>query len=180
MPLDVKSAVADALMEMITRRGADKITVKDLVEACGISRQTFYYHFRDITDVVEWAAHRAGERILEESLRAQSPQEALRQFVGFTADSWLLIQRLLCSQRRDAMERIMLQSVRGYLQDLMERRQGGPALSREDWEAMLDFYACGVTGLLLKHCGRRDLDQAQLADQICRLLSEQRLHPPKT
>ena len=62
MPLDVKSAVADALMEMITRRGADKITVKDLVEACGISRQTFYYHFRDITDVVEWAARRAGER----------------------------------------------------------------------------------------------------------------------
>ena len=87
MPLDVKSAVADALMEMITRRGADKITVKDLVEACGISRQTFYYHFRDITDVVEWAARRAGERILEESLRAQSPQEALRQFVGFTAAS---------------------------------------------------------------------------------------------
>ena len=180
MPLDVKSAVAAALAEMIKHRSADKITVKDLVEECGISRQTFYYHFRDITDVMEWAAQQAGQRVLAESLQAASPQEALGRFVSFTVESWPLIRRMLASQRRDAMERIMLQSVRGYLQDLMERRQGGPALSREDWEAMLDFYACGVTGLLLKHCGRRDLDQAQLADQICRLLSEQMLHPPKT
>ena len=177
MPLDVKSAVADALMDMLTRRGADKITVKDLVEACGISRQTFYYHFRDITDVVEWAARRAGERILAESLQAAVPQEALGRFVSFTVESWHLIRRLLTSQRRDAMERIMLQSVRGYLEDLLSRRQGGPALNREDWEAMLDFYACGVTGLLLKNCGRQDLDQARLADQLYRLLSERMLHP---
>ena len=177
MPLDVKSAVADALMDMLTRRGADKITVKDLVEACGISRQTFYYHFRDIVDVMEWAARRAGERILAESLQAAAPQEALGRFVSFTVESWHLIRRLLTSQRRDAMERIMLQSVRGYLEDLLSRRQGGPALNREDWEAMLDFYACGVTGLLLKNCGRQDLDQARLADQLYRLLSERMLHP---
>ena len=53
MPLDVKAAVADALLELIRRKDADKITVKDLVEVCGISRQTFYYHFKDIVDVVE-------------------------------------------------------------------------------------------------------------------------------
>ena len=41
MPLDVKAAVADALLELIRRKDADKITVKDLVEVCGISRQTF-------------------------------------------------------------------------------------------------------------------------------------------
>ena len=52
MPLDVKAAVADALLELIRRKDADKITVKDLVEVCGISRQTFYYHFKDIVDVV--------------------------------------------------------------------------------------------------------------------------------
>ena len=174
---DMKKQIADTFSGLLEKENIDKITVTRLIEECHISRQTFYYHFRDITDVVEWAARRAGERILEESRRAQSPQEALRQFVGFSADSWLLIPRLLCSQRRDAMERIMLQSVRGYLEDLLSRRQGGPALNREDWEAMLDFYACGVTGLLLKNCGRQDLDQARLADQLYRLLSERMLHP---
>ena len=48
VPLDVKAAVADALLELIRRKDADKITVKDLVEVCGISRQTFYYHLRTL------------------------------------------------------------------------------------------------------------------------------------
>ena len=177
MPLDVKSAVASALAEMMKHRSVDKITVKDLVEACGISRQTFYYHFRDITDVVEWAAQQAGQRVLAESLQANTPQAAVQRFVSFTVESWPLIQRMLSSQRRDAMERIMLQSVRGYLEDLMAQRQDGPALNREDWETTLDFYACGVIGLLLKNCCRRDLDQGRLADQLYRLLSERMLHP---
>ena len=179
MPLDVKAAVAGAFLELVRRKSADKITAQDLVEACGISRQTFYYHFRDIVDVMEWAARQAGERILEKSLQALSPQEALETFVSFTVESWYLIERMLSSQRRDAMERIMVRSVRGYLEDLLSRRQGGPALVREDWETTLDFYAFGVTGLLLKNCGRRDLDQRRLADQLYRLLSERMLHPQK-
>lgn len=73
MPLDVKAAVADALLELIRRKDADKITVKDLVEVCGISRQTFYYHFKDIVDVVEWAAQQGVQRLVRESLNAAPP-----------------------------------------------------------------------------------------------------------
>ena len=180
MPLDVKAAVAGAFLELIRHKSVDKITVKDLVEVCGISRQTFYYHFRDIVDVMEWSARQIGQQVLAQSLRAATAQEALEGFVRFTADAWDLIRRLLNSQRREIMERIMLQSTRGYLEELMRSRQEGAALSREDWDATLDFYACGVTGLLLKNCGRGDLDQKSLADQLRRLLTEQMLHPEKS
>ena len=100
MPLDVKAAVADALLELIRRKDADKITVKDLVEVCGISRQTFYYHFKDIVDVVEWAAQQGVQRLVRESLNAATPQEALGVFVDFAVESQPLVQRLLNSQRR--------------------------------------------------------------------------------
>lgn len=83
MPLDVKTAVADAFQELLARKDVDKITVKDLVEACGISRQTFYYHFRDIVDVMEWKARREMERLLPEHLKAASPREAMGRFVDF-------------------------------------------------------------------------------------------------
>ena len=107
MPLDVKAAVADALLELIRRKDADKITVKDLVEVCGISRQTFYYHFKDIVDVVEWAAQQGVQRLVRESLNAATPQEALGVFVDFAVESQPLVQRLLNSQRREAIERII-------------------------------------------------------------------------
>ena len=152
MPLDVKAAVADALLELIRRKDADKITVKDLVEVCGISRQTFYYHFKDIVDVVEWAAQQGVQRLVRESLNAATPQEALGVFVDFAVESQPLVQRLLNSQRREAIERIMVDATRTY----------------------------GMTGLLLENCRQRDLDRQELADQLFRLLSGEMVRPPET
>ena len=171
MPLDVKAAVADALLELIRRKDADKITVKDLVEVCGISRQTFYYHFKDIVDVVEWAAQQGVQRLVRKSLNAATPREALGVFVDFAVESQPLVQRLLNSQRREAMERIMVDATRTYLADSLRERRGTPALRAGDWKIALDFYAYGMTGLLLENCRQRDLDRQELADQLFRLLS---------
>lgn len=49
-----KRALAEALKKMMEKKLLSKITVTDLAEACGINRHTFYYHFRDIYDLVEW------------------------------------------------------------------------------------------------------------------------------
>ena len=50
MPVQVKPMIAEAFIRLSKQKNIDKITVKDLVEACGISRQTFYYHFQDILE----------------------------------------------------------------------------------------------------------------------------------
>lgn len=179
VPLDVKAAVADALLELIRRKDADKITVKDLVEVCGISRQTFYYHFKDIVDVVEWAAQQGVQRLVRKSLNAATPREALGVFVDFAVESQPLVQRLLNSQRREAMERIMVDATRTYLADSLRERRGTPALRAGDWKIALDFYAYGMTGLLLENCRQRDLDRQELADQLFRLLSGEMVRPPE-
>ena len=175
-----QAAVADALLELIRRKDADKITVKDLVEVCGISRQTFYYHFKDIVDVVEWAAQQGVQRLVRESLNAATPQEALGVFVDFAVESQPLVQRLLNSQRREAIERIMVDATRTYLADSLRERRGTPALRAGDWKIALDFYAYGMTGLLLENCRQRDLDRQELADQLFRLLSGEMVRPPET
>lgn len=46
MQADVKRQIADKLLELLEKKSLEKITVKELVTLCGISRQTFYYHLR--------------------------------------------------------------------------------------------------------------------------------------
>ena len=53
---DMKILIAEAFIDLLEKESIDKITVKQLIEECHISRQTFYYHFRDIMDVLEWAS----------------------------------------------------------------------------------------------------------------------------
>ena len=54
MATSTKKALADALKKMMVIKPIDRITVNDLVETCGVSRQTFYYHFDDVYDLLEW------------------------------------------------------------------------------------------------------------------------------
>jgi AcrR family transcriptional regulator len=51
-----KEQILASLVELLEKKQLDDITVTELVEHCGISRQAFYYHFSDIFGVVEWAA----------------------------------------------------------------------------------------------------------------------------
>ena len=45
---------SNPMKHLLLKKPLDKITINDLTTDCGISRMTFYYHFKDIYDLVEW------------------------------------------------------------------------------------------------------------------------------
>lgn len=54
MPKDTKKQLSEAYLELLAEGGHQVATVKDVVNRAGVSRMTFYYHFQDIYDLVEW------------------------------------------------------------------------------------------------------------------------------
>ena len=54
MALMTQRAFGNALVRLLQQRPLSKITVNDIVEECGVARQTFYYHFQDIYDLLQW------------------------------------------------------------------------------------------------------------------------------
>ena len=63
MSKETKQLIAETFVELSRQKSIDKVTVKDVVEACHVSRQTFYYHFQDLTDVMEWMLRQTTEQI---------------------------------------------------------------------------------------------------------------------
>ena len=49
-----KRALEASLKKLVKTKPLNKITVSDITDDCGINRMTFYYHFKDIYDLVEW------------------------------------------------------------------------------------------------------------------------------
>ena len=64
-----KRALEQSLKNLLQQKPLSKITISDITEDCGISRMTFYYHFKDIYDLVEWAC-------AEDAARAKKNAEA--------------------------------------------------------------------------------------------------------
>ena len=58
MPNATKAALEESLKRLLLKKPLDKITITDLTTDCGISRMAFYYHFKDIYDLVEWSVRR--------------------------------------------------------------------------------------------------------------------------
>ena len=83
MPIDMKAAICRSASELLTKKRTKKLTVKDIVEECGITRQTFYYHFQDMDEVLEWTILEKSKQMLEQSIQAEEPEKALRVFVSF-------------------------------------------------------------------------------------------------
>ena len=49
-----KSALADAMKKLMVCKSFAKISISDLCEECGLNRKSFYYHFKDKYDLVNW------------------------------------------------------------------------------------------------------------------------------
>lgn len=173
MPLHMKDNIAEAARKLLMEKNVKKLTVKDIVEECQITRQTFYYHFQDIMDVVEWQQKRVLAQGIARSLAAPDPQSAIRSLVreGLENQDW--VDRLMASRRRAEIERLLVRTMSDYLAQMMLRRAPDRMLSAADADAVLCFYASGVVGLMLDGLHRRDTDPDALADRIYRLLSAQ-------
>lgn len=52
-----KRALAGTLRELMRQEPFGKISVGDICESCGMNRKSFYYHFRDKYDLVNWIFH---------------------------------------------------------------------------------------------------------------------------
>ena len=172
MPLNMKSTIANAFMTLSKTKDVDKITVTDLVKACHISRQTFYYHFQDILEVIEWSVQQVFQEILARRMDTDAPEDTLRTFIESSSEADVLLKKLLHSQRREQIEAILVNAVRSYLQEVLNRQELKSDLPLADAKIMLDFCTYGIVGLLLENCGKKSLDKEKMANQMVRLISK--------
>lgn len=49
-----KNALADALKGLMMEKNFEKISVSDICDRCNMNRKSFYYHFRDKYDLLNW------------------------------------------------------------------------------------------------------------------------------
>lgn len=171
MAIDTKQMITDKLFELLNREKPENITVKRLVEECGISRQTFYYHFQDIIDVMEHGCEQAMNMAFENSMKAATPREAITAFIVEAVKHRAEITHLLSSRYSHELAQILQKAIRGYIRNVFGTMFPNSTLSVADTEVALDFFTGGITGLILGNYAKRDLDTGALADQIYRLLS---------
>lgn len=151
-----KKAIAEAFLQAAQQKPIDKVTVKDVVGICGITRQTFYYHFQDLLEVLEWLMAQRVESLLAETLAAKTPKEAIRVMLSTIEGKPDFVVQLMASRKREEAERIFFDAARTYFAELLRRSDSQPQIRyASDLETALTFYSSAIVGVLIDAAANR-------------------------
>ena len=160
-----KIALEASLKELLKKKPFDKITIADLTEDCGISRMAFYYHFKDIYDLVEWACVEDGKKALRDKKTYDTWQEGFAQIFEAVLENKPFIMNVYHSVRREKIESFLYKLTYQLIADVVEFDEKDTLLSEIVSEAADNVMAlCDLRDIRLSIDEGSDKDACIHAD----------------
>jgi len=143
MPNFTRRAIKESFLKLLNQRPLNQITVKDIVEDCGINRNSFYYHFSDLPALVEEIMAEQVSAMVKNHPTVDSVQEGSDAIVEFV----MHIYHIYNSVSRDVFERHLMEVCRyvvtTYLDGMLEE------VEEADRDAILRFHRCACFGSVI-------------------------------
>lgn len=144
-----KKAIVETFLELLKEHSLDKITVKDIVEKCGINRNTFYYYYRDIYDLIDDVFDIETKKVLEDEKQYESWYEELLRVVLFVVENRPAILHIYDSKSRDVLEKYLFAICDKLIRNYVEQQVQGMEVSDKEKEFVITFYGYSLVGMTL-------------------------------
>ena len=140
-----KRALEASLKKLLLRKPLNKITINDITEDCGVNRMTFYYHFKDIYDLVDWILVEDATEALEGHQDFETWSDAFRDMLEKVQANRVLVLNVYRSISREQVEQYLYKMLDPLLRMFVEREN--IPVQEEDKQFIIDFYKYGFVGM---------------------------------
>ena len=166
-----KRALEDSLKHLLLKKPLNKITINDIAEDCGINRMTFYYHFKDIYDLVEWCCEEDAARALAGQKTYDTWQQGFLQIFEAVLDNKPFILNVYHSVSREQVELYLYKLTYDLLEGVVEEQARGMSVRPEDKAFIATLYKYMFVGLMLDWI-KDDMreDPRQIVDRLAKLI----------
>ncbi len=156
-----QKTIIETTMHLVEQKTVKKITVRDIVEACGITRNTFYYYFHDIYEVLEYALASGFERIGNEN-------EKIENFLGATFRFCVKYQKVLYNLYHSVGYESLADYLKKQLRPHLLRYLQATRTTVENEKLLCVLYEEALVGTLMRWiCNpRRTTDEAVIQNAI--------------
>ncbi|WP_400223718.1 TetR/AcrR family transcriptional regulator C-terminal domain-containing protein [Methanomethylophilus alvi] len=143
-----KQALIASFKKLLETEPFDKITISDITNDCGLSRQTFYYHFRDIFDMIRWIYNSESLNEIGGRGRYGTWQDKIRELFDYTLNNKSLILGTFNSKcRNDLVGYYMDVSIR-KISDIVEMKSDGD-IAEKDKKFIASVYTYAFVGIMV-------------------------------
>jgi len=143
-----KLHMAENLQALMLEKPINKITIKELTSRCKINRQTFYYHFCDIYDLLEWLLKNRLKSITTNIENFDSWQEAGIYLLDYLCDNRPLVLSTLNSLSRNSVHNLIHDEIFKLASKFVHEIAGDIKLSEDAFKHIIHFFCITFTALL--------------------------------
>ncbi len=144
-----KRALEQSLKNLLLKKPLTKITINDIAQDCGINRMTFYYHFNDIYDLVEWSCLEDARKALEEKKTYDTWQQGFLQIFEAVQKNKPFVTNVYRCVHREQVEKYLKPLVDNLLLGVINEEAGQIAVREEDKKFIAQVYSYIFIGLML-------------------------------
>lgn len=143
-----EKAIAASFKHLLQKKSLNKITISDIANDCGINRMTFYYHFRDVYDLIEWICDEDCKTALEGNRGLENWTQALENFINVLYEDRAFIMSAFHSVEREKIDEYLHRVISEILTTFIDSLESSKNVSAEDRQFIADYYTYAFAGLL--------------------------------
>ncbi len=144
-----KRALEQSLKNLLLKKPLTKITINDIADDCGINRMTFYYHFKDIYDLVEWACMEDARKALEENKTYDTWQQGFLQIFEAVRSNKPFVMNVYRCVHQEQVEKYLKPLVDDLILGVINEEAVGMTVREEDKDFIAQVYSYIFIGLML-------------------------------
>lgn len=171
MPSFTKEAIKQSFLKLLEAKPLNQITVRDIVEECGINRNSFYYHYADIPTLVTEIITEQANAIIETYASVSSLNECMTAAIQFASGHKRAILHIYRSVNRETVEDYLMQICRHMVEAYVHTAVGEVAILEEDRNILITFCQCECFGQIVAwlNSGMK-YDVAAQFSRLCQLM----------
>lgn len=168
-----RNALIDSFCQLLEEKPLNRITVKEVASRCGVNRNTFYYHFQGIPDLLSTMLAEKADGLIREHYRPGSPIDCIRPLARFGLCHRQAVLHVYRAVPREEfllhLEKVSQNLVREYFDNLPPEAFAAPA----DREILIRYYKCALIGVIIDWLDAgMDYDLPAAAERLCVLLKD--------
>ncbi len=144
-----RKKIRDVFVQMLNERPLNKITVKDIVTACEINRNTFYYYYADLYAIISEIFQTELQKVIDEYNDTRSWEESFLVATEFALENKKAIYHVYNSMQREELEKYLLGIAGNVMTPYVETVSRGIPASDGDKRIIVAFYQCALTEMVL-------------------------------
>lgn len=145
-----KKAIADGFKYVMEKKPFDKITIADITDCCGLNRQTFYYHFQDKYELLNWILYTDVIMPFSEGLTMDNWSDKLLDILNIIKENNKFYANALKTSHGEEFKQYIFNEVTDVICDIIDQITAEHTIDAESRQFIAEFFSYGISGTVTK------------------------------